>query len=110
MKYIFVSFLRVYHRTTLHNPAHPALRKLPGRMLTRQHDIEQHTDRINIGTSVRLRHPILFRRCKSGRSKDLRILLHFIFLDSCSIEIDQDRLVSPQDHVVRLNIPMYHAH
>ena len=104
MKDIFVSFFRIYHRTTLHDPAHSAAGELSGRMFSRQHNIDQDTKRINICASVRLGETVLLRCCKTGGSKDLGVLLNGIFIDPGCIKVDQYRFFPSQDDIIRYHI------
>ena len=60
MKDILVSFLRIYHGTTLDDPAHSSAGKFPGGMFPSQHNVQQNSQCINIRTPIRLGEPILF--------------------------------------------------
>ena len=100
MNDISVSFFRIYHRTTLHDPAHSAAGELSGRMFSRQHNIDQDTKRINICASVRLGEAVLLRCCKTGGSKDPGVLLNGIFIDPGCIKVDQYRFFPSQDDII----------
>ena len=109
MKDILVSFLRIYHGTTLDDPAHSSAGKLPGGMFPSQHNVQQNSQCINIRTPIRLGEPILFRCCKACGSKNLCIFSVFIFINSGSIKIDKNRFGSTYDHIIWLYISMYNS-
>ena len=82
-------------------------RKFNGRRMSRQHFVEDNTDRVNIARRTGLRQAKLLRRRITDRAERQRIRLDLLPQLSGNIEINQLEFVSAQQNIGRLDVPMH---
>ena len=78
-------------------------------MFPGEHHIDEDAHGVDVRADIRLRQPILLRGSKAGSPQNLGVALVFRLVEPGGIKIDEDRLRSPQDDILRLHIPMNSA-
>ena len=75
-------------------------------MLAGAEDVHQHPKRIDVRPPVTLADAVLLRGGKAGGAQDLGVGFVFQLDDPGGVKVDEHRLVSPEDHILRLHIPV----
>lgn len=75
--------------------------------MSRQHFVEDNTDRVNVARRTGLRQAKLLRRRITDRAERQRIRLDLLPQLSGNIEINQLEFVSAQQNIGRLDVPMH---
>ena len=55
----------------VHNPAHPSLGQIAGRMLAGEHDVDEDAQGIDVRTDIRLGQAVLLRSGEAGGTQNL---------------------------------------
>ena len=92
--------------TPLHHPAQPALGQLLRGVLSGEHDIDQNAHGVDISTHIRLGQAILLRRGEPGSTQNLGVPLRLRLMDPCGVKVNENRVMSAQNDVLRFNIPV----
>ena len=106
MKHVFVSFLGIHPGAFLNNAAQPSAGQLLGGVPAREQDVQQHPQGVDVRPLVGLGDAVLLRSGIAGGAQDLGVPADLILEDPGGVEVDEDRLVSPEDDVFCLDVPV----
>ena len=91
----------------VHNPAHPSLGQIAGRMLAGEHDVDEDAQGIDVRTDIRLGQAVLLRSGEAGGTQNLCVGGVFQLVKPGGVEVDEDGIVTPENDIFRLDIPVH---
>ena len=103
-----VALVHVNFNAALDHRAEPAHNQTLGRVLARQHFVEQNAKRVDV-PPAEFRRRILLRRGVAGGAHDLGVRAVLRLYHPGNVKVDEHGHTAPQENVFRLDIPVYHT-
>lgn len=91
----------------VHNPAHPSLGQIAGRMLAGEHDVDEDAQGIDVRTDIRLGQAVLLRSGEAGGTQNLCVGGVFQLVEPGGVEVNEDGIVTSENDIFRLDIPVH---